>query len=109
RCGVLYGALMAAPWGVPLAVERGLEDLLHGIHDDELEPLAGLVRQVLEVGLVLAGNDHTLQAGALGRERLLADASNREHLARERDLAGHADVGHYGLVEDQRGDRGRHR
>jgi len=32
------------------------------------------------------------QAGALRRERLLADAADREHLPGQRDLAGHADV-----------------
>ena len=71
--------------------------------------LARLVGQLLEVGLVVARQDDPLQAVALGGEHLLADAADREHLAGERDLAGHADVLGDGLAAHERGDRGRDR
>ena len=76
---------------------------------DELERLARLRRQLVEVGLVLAREDDALQAGALCSERLLAQSADGQHLPRQRDLSGHPDVWRYGLAEDERRDRRRHR
>ena len=53
---------------------------------------ARLCRQILQVVLVLARQDHALQPGALCGEHLLAQAADREHLPRQRDLAGHSDL-----------------
>ena len=47
------------------AVERGGEHLLDRVGEDELELVARLLRQLVEVGLVLARQDHALQPGAL--------------------------------------------
>ncbi len=56
---------------------RGCEDILDRVRRNELEAFACLGREVGEVGFVLAGDDHALQSGALGREHLLAQAADR--------------------------------
>ena len=42
-------------------------------------------------------------------EQLLLDAAHRQHVAAQRDLAGHRDVGFDRTVEQERGHRGEHR
>src|SRR5581483_4132314 len=86
-----------------LAVERGCEDVLDRVGGNEGDRLACLRRQLVEVGLVLAREDHTPEPGALRRQGLLAQPADRQHLTRERDLAGHADVVCNRLVADERG------
>ena len=54
--------------------------------------VADLGRDLLEVALVLLREDHLGDAGAGGGEDLVLDAADRQHLAAQRDLAGHGDV-----------------
>ena len=54
--------------------------------------LAALVLgNLLDVALVALGDDHPLDPGPLGRQRLLLEAADRQHLAGQRHLAGHRD------------------
>ena len=53
--------------------------------------------------------DEGLDAVAPRGERLLADAADRQHQARQRDLAGHRDVGAHRHAARRRDDRRRHR
>src|SRR5262249_31960414 len=74
------------------AVERNREHLVDRVDRDELELAPGLGRKLVEVGLVLARDHDALQSRALSCEHLLAYTADRQDLAREGDLAGHADV-----------------
>src|SRR5919201_683895 len=67
------------------AVERRIEHLVEGVGEHELELLPRLVREVGEIGLVLAGKDHAVYTRALRRQDLLAHAADLQHLTRERD------------------------
>ena len=49
-------------------------------------------RSSLHVLLVLPRQDDLVDADALGRQHLLLDAADRQHLPGQRDLAGHRDV-----------------
>src|SRR4249919_408750 len=73
-------------------LEHDVQHLLDRVDRDELELVAGLRRELLEVGLVVTRDDDPLEPGSLRREHLLLEAADRQHLARERDLTGHADV-----------------
>ena len=56
------------------------------------------------------GHDHALDPGALRGQRLLLEAADRQHLAGQRDLAGHRRRRRAtGRPRDQRGERRRHR
>ena len=92
-----------------LAPERVLEDVLDVVGEDELELGRRLRRQVVQVGLVLEREDHALQACALCCEHLLPDASDRQHLAGERDLTGHPDVVVHRHAAHERDEGRRHR
>ena len=48
------------------------------------------LRQIVEIGLVALGQDHFGQASPVSRQQLLLHAADRQHLALQRDLAGHA-------------------
>src|SRR5262249_40527231 len=74
------------------AVERRREDLVDRVDRDELELALRLRRKLVEVGLVLTRQDDALQSCTLSGERLFPDTADRQHLAGERDLAGHADL-----------------
>src|SRR6266511_2271156 len=60
------------------AVEGDREDFLDPVDGQELELLASLFRQFLEIGLILAGEDHLANPGPLRCERLLPQRSE-EH------------------------------
>src|SRR5882757_10972926 len=54
---------------------------------DELELAELLLGDLLDVALVALGDDHALDPGPLGGERLLLQAPDRQDLACKRDLA----------------------
>ena len=78
---------------------------------DEEEPDAAhqLALELLGVGLVRLGQDHAAEAEVLRGEHLLTHAADRQHLADDRQLAGHRDVGRRGLVRQRRQERARDR
>ena len=92
------------------AVERGVEHLLDRVGEHELER-ARAPRPEAPRGRARsrAGARPCCRPGALRGEHLLADAADRQHLAGERDLAGHPDVLRDGPAADERDDRRRHR
>src|SRR5438445_538049 len=69
--------------------ERGVEHLAHVVHRDEGELPAQLLGDVLEVALVAARKDDGGDAGAVRAEHLFLQAADWQHLAAQRDLAGH--------------------
>ena len=60
-------------------------------------------------GSLRSGQDERLDAVPPRRQRLLADAADRQHEAAQRDLAGHRDVLAHRLISQRRHDRRRHR
>src|SRR5207253_2097951 len=88
------------------ALERLVEHLVHRLDEAELERAAHVFRDVLEVRLVAARQDHGFHSGTLGRQHLLLDAADRQHLAAERDLSRHGDVRPNRTAGQQRGERG---
>src|SRR5439155_4065205 len=92
-----------------VAVERCSEDIVNGVHEDEFLCVARLRWQLVEIALVLAGEDEPLQAGTLRGEGFLADAADRQNLSGQRDLAGHPDLLRHGLSANERRERRRHR
>src|SRR3954449_3710576 len=89
------GALGTPP-PVARRLERGVEHLGDVVDPAELQALAQVLRDVLEIRLVAAGGPRPPGPCARGRERLLLEAADRQHLARQRDLARHRGVGAYG-------------
>jgi hypothetical protein len=70
--------------------EREQQHLVDGVDEVNRQALPQLVVEILlDVLLVLPRQDHFLDAGALGGQHLFLDAANRQHLALQRDLAGH--------------------
>ncbi len=70
---------------------------------------AHLLRQVLEVGLVVLRNEDPRDARPHGAEDLFLEAADREHAARDRDLARHREVVLHGAPGQGRHDGGSHR
>src|SRR5215213_9200585 len=64
-----------------------LEDLRDAIHEHEFEVLSLVLGDLGHITAVSLRHDHSLDPGALGGERLLLQATDRQHLARERDLS----------------------
>src|SRR4051812_5314121 len=89
--------------------ERRLEDLRDRVDEHERQIAPQVLGDLVDVGLVQRGRDHRRDAVALGGERLLLEAADRQHLARERHLAGHGDVVAHAAPADQRRQRRHHR
>src|SRR3954447_11063557 len=87
-------------------LERELEDLLDVLDETELDVLAQVLGEILAVALVELRGDDEAHARALGRERLLLEPADRQHLARQRVLAGHRDVVAHRAARHQRAQRG---
>ena len=118
RCGAVprdgraparLGARTGAVAGAWLGLERLRQHLLDAFHPDELDVLQQVLREVLDVGLVQLRRDHALEPGVLRGERLLLEPADRQHLAREGQLARHRGVLAHLPARDQRRERGRHR
>ena len=76
----------------------------------ELEALRGDPAGISSTSRRLrSGSTTRWMPGALRGEHLLLDAADRQHLAAQRDLAGHRDVGRGAAPGEQRGERGHHR
>src|SRR5215211_2677498 len=106
-------AVSSGPWGRAYPgsapIERGGEDLGDLPDPDELHPLAQVLREVLEVGLVASRGQHALDAGALGGERLLLQAADREHEPGQGQLPRHRRVVAHPSLRDERHQGGGHR
>src|SRR6266487_3755817 len=72
--------------------QSGGERLVDPLDVDELEAAALVLRDLGDVALVSPREDHPLDLRSLGGKHLLLDAADRQHLAGERDLAGHRDI-----------------
>src|SRR5215218_783387 len=94
--------------GLP-PVERGREDLGDLADPDELHAVAQVRGEVLEIRLVAARGEHALDPGALGRQRLLLQAADRQHQPGQRQLARHRRVVAHPAVRHERHQGGRHR
>src|SRR5919198_2639885 len=96
------GALVAAEAGQAAKPPRmvypvgGLQGHREGVLDrlavDELQALALVFRYLRDVALVARGEHHTLDARALGGQRLFLHAADRQDLTGKRHLSGHGDV-----------------
>ena len=73
-----------------------------------LRAVADLLRQVLEIRLVVLGQQDLGDPRPQGAEHLLLDAADRQHAAGERDLAGHRDVVPRRPAGERRDQRRRH-
>src|SRR3954464_5875744 len=67
----------AYPGSAP--IERGVEDLGDIADPHELHPVAQVLGEVLEVGLVAPRRQHALDARPLRSQRLLLQAADRQH------------------------------
>ena len=63
------------------AIERRIEHLLDLSRPDELEVVAQVLGDVLEIRLIAARCDHARDPGPLGGQRLLLQPADRQHLA----------------------------
>src|SRR3954453_21574538 len=87
-------------------LQRELEDVLDVLDEPELDVFAQMLGKVLAVALVELRGDDQAHARALGGERLLLEPADWQHLAGERDLAGHGDIVAHGAAGHQRAQRG---
>src|SRR4051794_18732970 len=90
-------------------LERDLEHLVDLVDPVELDVLLERVGELLEVRLVLLRRDHALDAEALGGDRLLAQAADRQHAPGEGDPPGHRSGGADAPPGGGRPGRGPHR
>ena len=74
-----------------------------------VERVEDVLRDVGQVLLVVARQDDVLDAGAVRRQHLLLHAADRQHLAAQRDLAGHRHVAADRNPGQRRDERGGHR
>src|SRR5260221_10156461 len=72
-----------------LTLQGDLQDIIHRVDQTELKKLLDVVRNVGEVLLVVARQDDGAYPETVRREDLLFHAADRQHLAAQRDLAGH--------------------
>ena len=90
--GLALGAWRCVGRGAALAVERRGEHVLDRVGGDELSASRVSGGSSSRSVSFSRGRITRFRPGALRGERLLAQPADREHLAGERDLAGHADV-----------------
>ncbi len=70
------------------------EHLAYVVHVVEIKAIQDVIALDLgHIGLVTVGQIDSAYAGGFRRQDLLLDATHRQHLAGERDLSGHGDVG----------------
>src|SRR4030095_14325051 len=95
------------------SARRGRQDVVERFIDArnvlELEPFHEMRGDLLHVPPVPLRQYHALDARALRGEHLLLDAADRQHLAAERDLARHRNVGRGAPAREQRGEGCDHR
>src|SRR5690606_17121801 len=115
RVGASYGARAPPiPRALPPAfllrrLQRRVDRLVDALEPDELEALACVGRDLLEVAPVARRQHHTLDAGGGGGDDLLLDAAHRQHEAAQADLARHRGVAAHGAAGEQRDECGEHR
>ncbi len=84
------------------------QNLIHGIHEVQLHHGAQVLRNLGQVLLVVSRKDDFQDAGAVRRQQLLFQAADGQHLAAQRDFAGHGDVAPHRNVAERAGDRRGH-
>ena len=86
------------------------QHLVHVVDEDDLETAADVGRDVFEVLLVLARDDHRVDAAAQGRDHLLLEPADRQHPPPQRHLARSWPRWSLTGLRDERGrDGGHHR
>ena len=83
------------------ALEEPGDHVVEGIDQPQRQVGFDLGRDVDQVFLVVAGQEHDLDARAACRQDLFPNAADRQDPARERDLAGHGEIGLDGRVAEQ--------
>src|ERR1051326_4723073 len=74
------------------AVERNRNHVIHRLDEMKLHLLADVGRDLLEIALVIRGENDASDAGARRGEDLVLHAADRKYFAAQSDLAGHGDV-----------------
>src|SRR6266481_500549 len=94
---------------VRILEQKGLpQDLIHVLDQLDLDRLQDDRRDVADVLLVLHRDQHLLDPAAVGREHLFLEASDREHVSTQGDLAGHREIVSNGDTRQRGDERGRH-
>ena len=73
-------------------MERNREYLVHRIDRHELDMGPDIVGDIAEILLVDGREQHGIDPGPVGSERLFAQAPNYQHLAPQTHFASHRDV-----------------
>ena len=87
---------------IPLggAVSASTRDLVHPLDRDDRDLVFDLVGYVDQVFDIAVGNDHPLDARPMRGQEFLLDATDLEHVAAQRDLAGHRHIGRTGICRE---------
>ena len=80
------------------ALQRDFEHLSDLRDELEVEVLAQVLGDLVDVLLVASGRDHHPDPTALGGQRLLLEAADRQHLTGQRQLSGHRHVAAVGAA-----------
>src|SRR3972149_12314635 len=75
------------------------------VREDDVEIGADVLGHLLQVLLVVLGDDNVLDAGAMSRQDLVLDGADGQDFPPQGDLAGHGDVASDGTA-GQGGDEG---
>src|SRR6056297_349959 len=92
----------------PMLPEHTLENLAECPRKMHRHPVAQVIRQLVEVPLVRLRQDELHDLAATRRYYLLANATDREHLAGQGQLAGHGEVATDTLIARERYQRSGH-
>ncbi len=72
--------------------EHDIENLIHGFDEMDIHVLLDDLREVLEIGPVVKGQDGFADSLAVGGEELFLDSPDGENLALQGDLSAHGDA-----------------
>src|SRR5689334_15542173 len=71
------------PARLALGLERLAQQLVHVVHERELDLLEQVLGKIVQVGLVQLRRDHARDAGALRGQGLLLEPADRQHMPGE--------------------------
>src|SRR5690606_22758231 len=72
-------------------LQCNFQHLVYPLHRTYLEIPLDVLRNLLEVTFIFVGNQHRLDTTTMRRQQFFLQATNRQHLATQGDLAGHGD------------------
>src|SRR6516162_8915003 len=75
-----------------LLSKRDAQHLIDPLHRTDIQVSLDVVRDLHQVLLVLARNEHGLDATAVRRQQLLLEAADRQDFPAQGDLARHGDI-----------------